>query len=127
MNFHYYFRHMTSSEAMKYDTERKMAGMESLIQTSMPIHVTYSVDADLHKVHVGLHARNRTLIEVEEVSGDMHKSLDMVMDNLHRQLSREKDRLLRHNSKADPFVEVAAPMPRDPADDFVEEEFAPAR
>jgi ribosomal subunit interface protein len=127
MNFHYYFRHMASSDALKYDTERKLAGMESLIQNSLPIHVTFSVDADVHKVHVGLHARNRTLIEVEEESDDMHKSLDLVMDNLHRQLSREKDRLLRYNSKADPFVEAATPLPPNPADDFVEEEFAPAR
>lgn len=127
MNFHYYFRHMASSDALKYDFERKMAGMESLIQTSNPIHVTFSVEADVHKVHVGLHARNNTLVEVEEQSDDMHKSLDLVMDNLHRQLSREKDRMLRYNSKADPFAEVAAPMPPNPADDFVEEEFTPAR
>lgn len=127
MNFHYYFRHMTSSDALKYDFERKMAGMESLIQTSRPIHVTFSVEADVHKVHVGLHARNHTAIEVEEMSDDMHKSLDLVIDNLHRQLSREKDRMLRHSSKVDPYVEAAAPVPSNPADDFVEEEFAPAR
>jgi len=127
MNFHYYFRHMTSSDALKYDVERKMAGMESLIQTSSPIHVTFLVEADVHKVHIGLHARNTTVIEVEELSDDMHKSLDLVMDTLHRQLTREKDRMLRHNSKADPFAEAAAPLPSSPADDFVDEEFTPAR
>ncbi|WP_176736645.1 ribosome hibernation-promoting factor, HPF/YfiA family [Oligoflexus tunisiensis] len=127
MNFHYTFRHMKSSDALKYDFERKMAGMENLIQTSLPIHITFSVDADVHKIHVGLHARNNAILEAEEMSDDMHKSLDLVMDNVHRQLSREKDRMLRYNSKADPFVEAAAPLPPNPADDFVEEEFAPAR
>lgn len=127
MNFHYYFRHMNSSDALKYDVERKMAGMESLIQTSNPIHVTFSVEADVHKVHVGLHARNNATVEVEEQSDDMHKSLDLLMDNLHRQLSREKDRMLARNGKPDPFADVAAPMPPNPADDFVEEEFTPAR
>lgn len=125
MNFHYYFRHMSTSEALKYDFERKMAsGMESLIQTSNPVHVTFSVEGTVHKVHVGLHARNNTLIEVEELSEDMHKSLDRVMDNLHRQLSREKDRMLRH--KTDRFAEVAVSPSRNPADDFVDEEFAAA-
>lgn len=127
MNFHYYFRHMSSSDALKYDFERKMAGMENLIQPSKPIHVTFSVEADVHKVHVGLHARNNHTVEVEEMSDDMYKSLDLVMDNLHRQLSREKDKMLRHNGKADPFAEAAAPEAHSPADDFVEEEFAPAR
>jgi ribosomal subunit interface protein len=104
-----------------------MAGMESLIQTSSPIHVTFLVDADVHKVHIGLHARNTTVIEVEESSEDMHKSLDLVMDTLHRQLTREKDRQLRYKSNEDPFVEAAVALSPNPADDFVDEEFATAR
>jgi putative sigma-54 modulation protein len=127
MNFHYTFRHMTSSDALKYSFERKMAGMENLIHTSHPIHVTFSVDADVHKIHVGLHARNNAILEVEEMSDDMHKSLDRVVDSLHRQLSRIKDKMLRHNTNADPFVEALAPKAENPADEFVEEEFATAR
>jgi hypothetical protein len=57
----------------------------------------------------------------------MHKSLDLLMDNLHRQLSREKDRMLDRTGKPDPFADLAAPLPPNPADDFVEEEFTPAR
>ncbi len=127
MNFQYYFRHMTSSDALKYEVEKKMSsGLEGLILSSTPIHVTFSIEAGQCKIHVGLHARNNALIEAEAVTDDMHKSVDEVMDTLHRLLSQEKDRLLRHQTKVDPFREAFPPTPVSEKDDFVEEEFAPA-
>lgn len=107
MNIQYYFRHMSSSEALKYAFESKVGpAMESLIQVSSPIRVTLSVENDLRKVHVSMHARNHSLIEAEEVSEDMLKSIDLLMDTLHRRLTEEKDRQVNHKSRLDPFHQV---------------------
>lgn len=125
----YYFRHMDSSEALKFDFERKIEGMENLIQASTPTHVTFSVDNNIHKVHVGLYARNHSRIEVEEESDEMHKSIDLVIDNLKRVLSREKKKQVSHHQdQPDRFVAAAtaqAPI-LDAIEEFDYEEFESA-
>ncbi len=126
MKFQYSFRHMESSEALKYDFERKMAnGMEPLIQTSSPITVTFIVENNQHKVHVELHARNHALIEVTEVSEDMHKSLDLAVDTLYKKLTREKSKQVKHNGRGDRFetAMVGSSTAADSDDDLLDESF----
>ena len=107
MNILYYFRHMDSSEALKFEVEQRLAGLEPIIQTSTPIHVTFSVAQAIYTVHVGLHARNNSHVEVEEASDDMHKSIDMVFESLRRVVTREKEKQTHHHVKADPFATQA--------------------
>ncbi len=107
MNTMYYFRHMDSSEALKYEIEQRLVGLEPLIQTSTPIHVTFSVSHDSYTVHIGLHARNNSHVEVEEKSDDMHKSIDMAFESLRRVVTREKEKQTHHHIKIDPFIAQA--------------------
>ncbi|RYZ55098.1 MAG: ribosome-associated translation inhibitor RaiA [Proteobacteria bacterium] len=104
MNVMHYFRHMDSSDALKYEVEQRLSGLEPLIQTSTPIHVTFSVGGDRYTVHVGLHARNNSHVEVEEKSDDMHKSIDMAFESLKRVVTREKEKQVHHHEKRDPFA-----------------------
>lgn len=127
----YYFRHMDSSEALKFDFERKMESMENLIQASTPVHVTFTVENNIHKVHVGLYARNHTRVEVEEESDEMHKSIDFIIDNLKRVLSREKQKQVNHHlDNGDRFAAAASAQEEEaPAldiDEFDYEEFETA-
>ena len=94
MKFLHYFRHMKSSKGLSLDFERKFEGFASLIQTSSPVHVTFSIENGQYHIHVGLHAKNNRPIEADQTSEDMHKSIDLIIDKLHHLLSREKDKVL---------------------------------
>lgn len=115
----YYFRHMSSSEALKYNFARKAAGLETLIQSSTPVYVTFAVENDIFKVHVGLHARNNNRIELEEASEDMYKSIDLVIDSLKRQLTREKGKQVEHHPHNNSYPE--SPSLTSPADEIIDE------
>lgn len=104
MNITHNFRHMDTSDALKYEVEQRLIGLEPLIQTSTPIHVTFSVSQNKYTVHLGLHARNNSHVEVEEKSDDMHKSIDMAFESLRRVVTREKEKQTHHHVKTDPFV-----------------------
>lgn len=107
MNIMHYFRHMDTSDALKYEVEQRLIGLEPLIQTSTPIHVTFSVSQNIYTVHVGLHARNNSHVEVEEKSDDMRKSIDMAFEALRRVVTREKEKQTQHHIKVDPFTTQA--------------------
>ncbi len=108
MKVQYYFRHMDSSNALMYEFEHKTENLEPLIQTSSPINVTFMVENGQHKIHVELHARTHTLIELTEVSEDMHKSIDLVVDTLTKALTREKSKQTHHHVKQDRFQAAMA-------------------
>lgn len=104
MNIMYYFRHIDSSDALKYEVEQRVAALEPLILSSLPIHVTFSVANNLYTVHIGLHARNNNQVDVEESSDDMYKSIDMAYEALSRVVKREKEKQVNHHVKVDPFL-----------------------
>ncbi|MBC7660014.1 MAG: ribosome-associated translation inhibitor RaiA [Chitinophagaceae bacterium] len=107
MNIMHHFRHMDSSDALKYEVNQRLEVLEPIIQSSTPIHVTFSVAQEIYTVHVGLHARNNSHVEVEESSDDMHKSIDMAFDSLNRVVKREKEKQTNHHIKMDPFAVTA--------------------
>ncbi len=104
MNIQYYFRHLGSSDALKYQIEQRVAALEPLILTTTPIHVTFSVANNQNTVHIGLHARNNSQIDIEESSDDMYKSIDMAFEALNRAVTREKEKQTHHHLKIDPFA-----------------------
>lgn len=112
MNIIHYFRHIDSSEALKSAVEQRAAALKPLIIESLPIHVTFTVEGVEHTVHIGLHARNNTQVEVEETSDDMYKSLDMAFDSLTRVVTREKEKQTHHHVKVDPFAKTEAAAAR---------------
>ncbi len=110
MRFQYSFRHMRTSEALQANFERKVAGaIEPLIQASSPIRVTFLVENDLFKMHVELHARDHSLVEVKEASGDMQKTIDLAVETLFGILTRSKDRQVAHHAKRNALTLGAEP------------------
>lgn len=103
MNIMYYFRHIDSSEALKSQVEQRVAALEPLILKTTPIHVTFAIENGQNYVHIGLHARNNSQVDVEETSEDMYKSLDMAFESLTRRVTREKEKQVQHHIKIDPF------------------------
>ena len=104
MNYMYYFRHMESSDALKFEIEQKLAGLESLLQPSTPIHVTFDLVNGFYTVHVGLHARDNSHVQVDVKSDDMYKSIDQAYEAIRRQVTRVKEKQVQHHVKDDPFV-----------------------
>ena len=126
MNITYYFRHIDSSDALKYEIEQRVAAIEPLILTTTPVHVTFSVANKVYTVHIGLHARNNSQVEVEESSDDMYKSIDMAFASMTRVVTREKEKQVQHHVKVDPFLSnamaAAAVTSELEADEFIDAE-----
>lgn len=126
MNITYYFRHIDSSDALKYEIEQRVAAIEPLILTTTPVHVTFSVANKVYTVHIGLHARNNSQVEVEESSDDMYKSIDMAFAAMTRVVTREKEKQVHHHVKIDPFLAnamaAAAVTSEVDADEFIDAE-----
>ena len=97
MQFKHYFKHMDVSEALKTDVEEKISGrLGHFLDPSSIVHVNYKVENQTHCIHIGLHATDHAAIEAEEQSEDMHKSLEMALDNLERQLRKHKEKVIDH-------------------------------
>jgi ribosome-associated translation inhibitor RaiA len=128
---------MRTSEALQANFERKVAGaIEPLIQASSPIRVTFLVEHDLFKIHVELHARDHSLVEVKEASDDMQKTIDLAVETLFGILSRSKDKQVQHHGQRRGFPAPAMRGTESPAsseDNWLEddgfadgEDFVPA-
>ncbi len=95
MKVHFTFRHMDSTEALKGHTENKLARLKRFEETELDVHVTFEVEKINKTVEFTIVAQGHTFI-VSETRGDMYEAIDIGVDKLLRQLSREKSRRKHH-------------------------------
>ena len=106
---------MKTSEALQLQFERKIAGrLEALIHAPSPIRVTFMVENDQYKMHVEMHSRDHSIVEVTETSVDMQKTIDLAVETLYGILSRNKDKQVSHHGKAQ--AKFASTSPASPAE-----------
>ena len=88
----------------KYVTE-KMTKKERLYEGVFDVDVILSYEKLTQIAEIKMHTANKLII-AKEKSDDIFKSIDMVVDNIERQIKRYKEKRREHkNSKlADTFV-----------------------
>ena len=100
MQFKHYFKQMDVSEALKNDVEEKIKGrLLHFLDANSIIHINYKVEKQCHCLHIGVHAADHVAIEVEEETQDMHKSLELILDRLERQLRKHKEKVINHQRR----------------------------
>ena len=89
------FRHMETSEPVRNYVEEKLIKVKKYIDEPVEAQVVLSVEKIRHKAEVSLGAKGITIKASEETS-DMYAAIDGVLDKLHRQLKRYKDKIKKH-------------------------------
>lgn len=101
MRFQFSFKHMDVSPALKTYAEEKIEGVINKFVTK-PIEaaVTFSVERHMHTVHCDIFGGDGFTFSVRHSCKDMYGSVDHIVDKLHTQLKRKKDRLKEHKGHA---------------------------
>ena len=113
MNITITFRQMTASEAMKSYATEKVGKLQKFLRQAMSAHLTMAVDGKQHVVEVNI-SSGGAHFQAHERSGDMHASIDAVVDKLERQICAAKDASVaktRGGESTREFAEARASSP----------------
>lgn len=100
MQFQFSFKHMETSQPLQnYAEEKIRAKVEKFVTKAIDIQVTFSVDRHLQHALCVLKSGDGFSLNVEHSCGDMYGSVDRMIDKLHAQLKKKKDKLKTHKNK----------------------------
>jgi putative sigma-54 modulation protein len=87
------FRHTEPTEALKQYAEEKMHRVGKYFSQPLDAHVVLSVESkERQTAEVELHAHGG-MIHAKEQTEDLYAAIDLVTDNLKRQLKKQKDKI----------------------------------
>ena len=107
-------RKMDLTQGLKEYVENKINKLDKFFDDDAEAKITMSVEKSRQKIEATIYHRN-TIFRVEQVTSDMYVTMDKVIDDMERQIRKNKTRLekkLRSNA----FVNL------EPADVGIEEE-----
>jgi putative sigma-54 modulation protein len=86
------FRHMEPTAALKQYVENKIQRIGKYFSRPLQAHVILAVDVRQQQVaEVELHTHGNT-IHGKEQNGDLYAAIDLVIDKVERQVSKQKDK-----------------------------------
>ena len=91
------FRHMDSSDALRKYAGEKSDRIARFLSEPVEIHWVLSVEKIRHIADAVVTA-NGVTIKAKESTDDMYSAIDNVLDKLHIQVKKHKDRLKGHKS-----------------------------
>jgi putative sigma-54 modulation protein len=87
------FRHTEPTDALKQYAEEKMHRLGKYFSQPLDAHVVLSVESkERQTAEVELHAHGG-MIHAKEQTEDFYAAIDLVADNLKRQLKKQKDKI----------------------------------
>lgn len=87
------FRHTEPTDALKQYAEEKMHRLGKYFSQPLDAHVVLSVESkERQTAEVELHAHGG-MIHAKEQTEDLYAAIDLVTDNLKRQLKKQKDKI----------------------------------
>jgi putative sigma-54 modulation protein len=95
MHIDFKFHNLESSDAIKSYAADKLTKLQKYIPSALDAQVTFSLERRLHCIDVSLSADGEHHQGRAEET-DMYASIDVVVDKIHRQLSRSKEQQRNH-------------------------------
>ncbi len=92
--------------ALKEIVEKKINKFEKYFDPNVEARATLSVQKTRHIIEVTI-PFNGIILRGEEVTSDMYKSLDLVIEKIERQIRKQKTRLSRRKSGSFKFAELS--------------------
>ena len=95
MKISYAFRQMDSSEGLKDHTSQKLARLARFEEREMSIQVTFQMERYQRSVELQVTGSYGVFVS-SETREDMYEAIDLAIDKLDRQLSRNKSKRKHH-------------------------------
>jgi putative sigma-54 modulation protein len=89
------FRHVDSNEEIKNYAKEKLQRLEKYVDAPLEIQVICTQEKHRHRVEVLMRADGLSIAGQEETA-DFLSSIDAVVDNLERQLKKQKKKFKQH-------------------------------
>lgn len=115
MKFTYVGKNVDITDAMKEAVELKISRLGNYFNCEKEARVVMSTQKNMHKVEIAIYIKD-LIIRAEEVSKDMYVAIDLIIDNLERQLRKQKTRLQKKCHKSIKYQEL------EMYDDYIEED-----
>lgn len=97
MKVDFTFKHVDSSEALMEYAQERLDKIEKFELKPMEVHFTVSMQKHECMVEVSV-IEGRRKFKAEGVSNDFYRSMEMCVNKLHRQLSKDKRRIKGHKN-----------------------------
>lgn len=99
MKITYTFRQMDSSEGLKEHTAAKLQRLTRFEDREMAVNVTFQLENKFQRfVEFQCSGSHGTFVSSESAE-DMYEAIDLAVDKLDRQLSREKSKRKHHKGQ----------------------------
>jgi putative sigma-54 modulation protein len=119
-------RHLDLTPALAQYAQKKLERVARHFGAVIRAQVVLTVEKERHGAEVVVHALGHHDFRAKETAGDLYAALDLVAENLHKHMSRQKDKRVRGRRQRHPlppetFYPVAAlsvdegHLPPDPA------------
>ena len=95
MRINFTFRHMDSTAALKSHTREKLERIQRFEESQLNIEVIFSVEKYHKNVEFTALSKGHSFV-VSESREDMYEAIDVAIDKLARQFSREKSKRKHH-------------------------------
>lgn len=92
------FKNIDPSDALKASVNKKLAKLDKLIYKPAEARAVFSIEKNRHIVEVNLTGAKLS-VRAKESSENMYSSIDLVVDKLRAQLSKNNDKIHDHKSK----------------------------
>lgn len=97
-------RKMDLTSGMKDYVEKKLTKLDKFFDDEAEAKITMSVEKSRQKIEATIYSHN-TIFRVEQVTSDMYVTMDKVIDDMERQIRKNKTRLEK-KLKKDAFVDM---------------------
>ncbi len=112
-------KNLEITPSLQEKVEQKLKKIERYLYDDTEVHVTMSLQKDIHRIEVTVPLRD-TVIRCEQQSHDMYTTIDMIADKMERQCRRYKNkRVDRYQARGAAPVDFAAT--EAPVEDDVKE------
>ena len=91
------FKNIDSSDALKAYAAKKLERIDKLLDTPAEANVVFSVEKIRHTTELNV-TSGRTTVHATETSESMYAAIDLAVDKIKQQLSRNKKKLQTRKS-----------------------------
>lgn len=108
-------KNTTATPALKEMVEKKLSKVKKFFEPEVEAKVKLSVQKNSQKVEITI-PFNGNILRAEEITDDMYKSIDLVINKLERRIRKQRTKLSKRSNDSLRFPEL------DEAVDNIEEE-----
>lgn len=121
------FKNLDSSNALRSYVEKKLDRFDKLFDNPAEANVVFSVEKIRHTAEINL-VSDRVNIHAKEETENMYSSIDMVVDKLKKQITKNRDKVnqrrinSRESIKHAHLMHEEEPSPEDEDSDLIDYE-----